>query len=310
METTTATRAVDLGQAIAGKASGTLIQVPANLTPEARAYIPAIDPAYRFHGGHSLLLGWIGACSDMPLYITGPAGSGKTSGAKQLAARLGLPVYEITAHESLAAIDLQGHMAIRQGETVWEDGPLTLAMKNGGIFLINELDAASPSCTIALNSILDGSPLCLEATGEIIRPHPAFHFIATGNTAGSGDATGTYAGTQIQSAALMDRLLVIEQGYPTRQVEEAILAPHMPDQSARKAMLDLAEGTRKAASDEDMTSAISTRALVQWARASRIFRKLPILEALSKSLPMAVTAKRDPAEAVAILELWQRVSGM
>ena len=75
----------------------------------------------------------------------------------------------------------------------YQYGPLALAMRHGGLFLLDEFDLLDPSTAAGLNSILDGSPLCIpENGGEIIEPHEMFRFVATANTNGGSDETGLY----------------------------------------------------------------------------------------------------------------------
>lgn len=72
------------------------------------------------------------------MYMCGPSGSGKTSSICQLAARLNYPVFEVTGHNRLEFQDLVGHHSVQNGTMTFEYGPLALAMRYGGILLINE----------------------------------------------------------------------------------------------------------------------------------------------------------------------------
>ena len=97
----------------------------------------------------------------------------------------------------------------------FEYGPLALALRYGGLFLLNEIDLVTPEVVAGLNGILDGSPLCIaENGGELVRPHPLFRFAATANSNGGGDKTGLYQGTQRQNAAFLDRCTLCELGSP------------------------------------------------------------------------------------------------
>ncbi len=100
-----------------------------------------------------------------PLYVFGPTGSGKTSLIKQLAARLNFPVFCVNAHGRLEFQDLVGHLSVQQGSMTYQYGPLALAMRHGGLFLLDEFDLLDPSTAAGLNSILDGSPLCIRKMG-------------------------------------------------------------------------------------------------------------------------------------------------
>ncbi len=190
---------LDAGLVFSGKASGRLIQGYAH--PSAST--PAIDSDYQFHESSRDIIVWL-MCPPQsranPLYVFGPTGCGKTSCIKQLAARLNYPLFEVTGHGRLEFADLLGHLAVKDGNMVFEYGPLALAMRYGTILLLNEIDLTSPEVAAGLNSVLDGSPLCIaENGGELITPHPMFRFVATANTNGGGDDTGLYQGTQRQS---------------------------------------------------------------------------------------------------------------
>lgn len=103
-------------------------------------------------------------------------------------------------------------------------GPLALAVKHGHLLIINEMDLAESAELAGLNDILEGAPLVIAQNGgEIIMPHNKFRFIATGNSAGSGDQTGLYQGVLQQNLAFLDRFRIIEATYAEPSVEEAIL---------------------------------------------------------------------------------------
>ena len=123
-------------------------------------YTHALDPHYSFHESARDAAVWFMNKLD-PLYLYGPTGSGKTSLIKQLAARLNYPVFEVTGHGRLEFADLCGHISLHEGSMRYEYGPLSLAMRYGGLFLINEVDLLSPEVAVGLNGVLEGAPLCL-----------------------------------------------------------------------------------------------------------------------------------------------------
>ena len=114
-------------------------------------YTPAIDPHYSFHESARDAAVWFMNKLD-PLYLYGPTGSGKTSLIKQLAARLNYPVLEVTGHARLEFADLCGHISLHNGTMRYEYGSLSLAMRYGGLFLINEVDLFSPEAAILILS--------------------------------------------------------------------------------------------------------------------------------------------------------------
>jgi cobaltochelatase CobS len=240
-----------------------------------------------------------------PLYVFGPTGSGKTSAIKQLASRLNYPVFEVTGHSRLEFPDLVGHLSVRNGSMEFEYGPLALAMKFGGLFLLNELDLLEPATATGLNGILDGEALCIaENGGELIIPHPMFRFAATANTNGGSDETGLYQGTLRQNLAFLDRFWLCEMGYPARDAEEKLLGgccPKLPE-TIRKKMVEYANEVRRLFMGEagvgianSIEVTFSTRTLLRWADLTVRFQPLsrqgvqPVTYALDRALGFRAT---------------------
>ena len=231
----------DAGAVFSGSVSGKLVKGFAG----ANAFVPGVDDNYIFHEHSRDLVVWFLDSSD-PLYVFGPCGCGKTSCIKQLAARLNYPVFEITGHSRLEFPEMVGHLSLCGGNMEFEYGPLALAIKYGGLFLLNEIDLLEPSTAAGLNGILDGQPLCIaENGGEIVVPHPMFRFAATANSNGGSDETGLYQGTLRQNIAMMDRFVLCEVTYPKPEAEEQLLektAPQLPA-PLRKKMVEYTTGS-------------------------------------------------------------------
>lgn len=285
---------LDAGTVFSGQPSG----VPVNGYAEACPYTPRLDPDYAPEGDHFKdLVVWF-VHGREPLYVTGPTGSGKSSGIRQIAARLRYPTFEVTGHGRLELADLLGHLTVRQGTMEFEYGPLALAMRYGGLFLLDEIDLISPDVTAGLNGILDGSPLCLsENGGEIIEPHPMFRFAATANTAGAGDESGLYSGTLRQNLALMDRFVLCQVDYPSEETEIALLTrkfPELPSSLCSTMVAYAGEIRRLFVGGDGVTQQIevtfSTRSLIRWADLTVRYQNLarqgiqPIRYALDRAL--------------------------
>lgn len=305
--------ALDAGEIFSGKRSGTSIMGYA----KPCAYTPEVDPDYIFHESFRDIIVWLLNPVE-PLYVYGPQGCGKSSCIKQLAAKLNYPVFEVTAHGRLEFTDLVGHLTVQNGNMRFEYGPLALAMRYGGIFLLNEIDLTAPDIAAGLNGILDGSPLCIaENGGELIIPNKMFRFVATANTNGGGDETGLYQGTQRQNAAFADRFILCEMGYPDPAVEQKLLQKHNPSLPAElcKDMVLYANEVRKLFMGENsdysnnLEITFSTRSLIRWGNLTVRYQPLakqgiqPLAYALDRAL-----AFRACRESRALLhELAQRI---
>lgn len=289
--------------------------VPSHFTPKA-------DPNYQFVSSIlSDVLAWWQVTQTLPdgLYLTGPTGSGKSSIICQLAARLNLSLQRLTAHSRMEMPELIGHHIVMDGDLIWQDGPLTTAMRHGHIFLLDEMDLLDSGTAAGLNGILEGAPLTIaENGGEIVTPHEDFRFIATGNTNGGGDRLGVYSGTMQQNAAFMDRMWVIEVGYAPEEIERAILAKVVPQLPAliSKQMVTMANEIRGLFMGSDGNAGaieltLSTRTLIRWATISWFMQGKsaqginPIVYALDRAL----ANRGNPETKKALHELCQRHFG-
>jgi cobaltochelatase CobS len=291
---------LDAGTVFSGSSSGRIIRGYASPC----SYTPTPDPGYIFHETSRDIAVWLMNISD-PLYVFGPTGSGKTSAIKQLASRLNYPVFEVTGHSRLEFPDLVGHLSVRNGSMEFEYGPLALAMKYGGLMLLNEIDLLEPATATGLNGVLDGEALCIaENGGELIIPHPMFRFAATANTNGGSDETGLYQGTLRQNLAFLDRFWLCEMGYPARDAEEKLLGgccPKLPE-TIRKKMVEYANEVRRLFMGEagvgianSIEVTFSTRTLLRWADLTVRFQPLsrqgvqPVTYALDRALGFRAT---------------------
>ena len=303
---------LDAGEIFSGKPSGTTIL--GYDTPSI--YTPAIDSNYLFHDSSRDIIVWFLMPKTDPLYICGPTSSGKSSLIRQIAARLNYPVFEATGHDRLEFPELVGHLSVKDGNMEFQDGPLTLAMKQGGIFLFNEADLCSPATLAGLNTILDGSPLCIaENGGELVIPDPMFRFVVTANSNGGSDDTGLYQGVMRQNIAFMDRFIVVEMNYPKPDVETDLLSRKFPSlpETIRSKMVDFANDVRRnfmgsSTAHDALEVTLSTRTLMRWAELTIAFQPLakqgisPVLYAFDRALGFrASTTSR-----IALREMLQR----
>jgi cobaltochelatase CobS len=164
-----------------------------------------------------------------------------------------------------------GQWTVKGGHTVFELGPLPLAMINGWMYSADEYDFMLPSVSSVYQAVLEGKPLMIkeaDAANRIIKPHPNFRFVATGNTNGSGDETGLYQGTNIQNAANYDRFgMVIHKQYMKKAAESQILQNRvgLVKEDADK-MVEFAGLVREAYDGAKISDVISPRTLIYAAK--------------------------------------------
>ena len=283
--------------------------------------VPPVDPGYVFQDrALAEALTFLITPMDDALMLTGPTGCGKTSLILQIAARLGWACCSLTAHEELEFSSLVGQYVMKQGEgssqpaMQWQYGPLAMAMKYGFLFVLNEQDLVRPGELSGLNDILEGRPLVIAETGEVIYPHADFRYICTGNTAGAGDPTGAYVGTQVQNIAAMDRYRVMEVNYPSADVELDIIekATGGAISTVADKMVELAGHVRTAfqggeGSSHTLGITMSTRSLLRWAKLVPFYGNEN--NPLRAALDAALTRKAMQEDKVVIDRLAEDVFG-
>lgn len=245
------------------------------------ALVPAVDPRFVFElDDIRLLLMWDSAQTqyNRNLLITGPTGSGKTQSLFQFAARMHRDVFRYSCHERTDFSELLGTMVITpQGATEFQDGPLIQAMKTGGIFILDEVNAARPGTLIGMNGVLDGAEsIFVPGSGEHVVRHSEFRIAATGNSTNRDTTSSAFRGTQTMNAAFMDRFMVLEKGYLDGVKEahainsflmEATQSPRTnPNQievpvGLASALVAFATGVRKQFVEGQMEITVSTRGL-------------------------------------------------
>ena len=208
---------------------------------------------------------------NIPCYVWGHKGSGKSELFEQIAARTNRPQMRVQHTVNTEESHIVGQWTVKGGQTVFELGPLPLAMMNGFVYVADEYDFAQPSVLSVYQAVLEGKPLVIKEAPEelrVIRPHPSFRFVATGNTNGSGDETGLYQGTLIQNSANYDRFgMVIHKHYMDNKSESLILQNHckLNAKDADK-MVEFATQVREAFAKGTMSDTISPRTLIYASR--------------------------------------------
>jgi nitric oxide reductase NorQ protein len=154
---------------------------------------------------------------QLPLLIKGPTGCGKTRFVEHMAARLGRPLITVSCHDDLSAADLVGRHLIGNGSTVWADGPLTRAVREGAIVYLDEVVEARKDTTVVLHPLADDRRILpIERTGEQLKAPPEFMLVISYNPGYQNLLKGLKPSTR-------QRFTALTLNYPAPAVERSIL---------------------------------------------------------------------------------------
>lgn len=271
------------------------------------AHVPEVDANFRFvpEVVRALLMGFV---HNRRVYIHGPHGSGKSSHVEQVAARLKWPCIRVNLDGHITRADLIGRdmVVLRDGQQVTEfvPGILVWALERPIALVFDEYDAGRPDVMFVIQRLLESQGrLTLLDQNRVITPHPAFRLFATANTAGQGDASGLYVGTQALNQAQMDRWHVIaELPYMSPDHEQAVLQARLPklEPDQVKSMVTLAGFCRQAFKQGDLSSLVSLRTLVTWGE------NITLLNDPAEALRLAFLNRCDEPERPLVAEFYQR----
>lgn len=266
-------------------------------------------------------MGWLYAPFGDSFLLIGATGTGKSSLVQQITANLNWPCITVSAHSRMEMPELTGYnLPVTDPvsgdlNTKFVDGPLTQAMRHGFVFVIDEYDALDPAVTVGLHAVTEGRPLVIaENNGEVIKPHPNFRFVACGNTAGQGDASGVYAGTMQQNLASLDRFRVLEVPYLDEADEVQTLIstlPMLPVDMAKN-MVKVANSIRnqhKGLGGNYLSVTMSTRTLLRWGRISCGYTHQRASNPLQLSLDESLLNRCDLVQKTAIRKIAESVFG-
>jgi MoxR-like ATPase len=241
-------------------------------------FVPEQDPYFVRWGHFSDVEAIVASNLFYPVYVTGLSGNGKTMMVEQACAKAKKQYLRVQITPETDEDDLIGGFRLVNGETVFAEGPVIKAMKTGALLLIDELDRGSNKI-MCLQGVLEGKPVLIKKTGEIVKPADGFNVIATANTKGQGSDDGKFIGTNVLNEAFLERFpITFEQSYPKPAVEEKILnstlkASGKSDKDFCKKLVTWADVIRKTYFDGGVDEIISTRRLVHIIQAYAIFGK-------------------------------------
>jgi nitric oxide reductase NorQ protein len=197
---------------------------------------------------------------SLPVMLKGPTGCGKTRFVEHMAWRLQRPLVTIACHDDLSASDLTGRYLIRGGETVWVDGPLTVAARAGAICYLDEIVEARQDTVVVIHPLTDDRRLLpIERTGELIEAAPGFQVVISYNP-------GYQHAIKDLKPSTRQRFVALDFDFPPPDIESTIVAHESGvDESTAASLVKLAQRVRRLR-DQGLVEAPSTRLLVATAR--------------------------------------------
>ena len=238
--------------------------------------VPKKDPVFVSFGNYPDIKSIIKSGKFYPVFITGLSGNGKTMGVTQACAENKKELIRVNITIETDEDDLLGGYRLKDGQTVWQNGPVIEAMERGAVLLLDEIDLASNKI-MCLQPILEGSGVFVKKINKYVKPKDGFNVIATANTKGQGSEDGKFIGTNILNEAFLERFPVtFEQKYPSVSIEKKILNNTLKlsgksDVKFVDKLTTWADVIRKTYFDGGVDEIISTRRLVHIVQAFAIF---------------------------------------
>ncbi len=285
------------------------LMVPAFSAPSE--HVPPKDEAYLFDKETTLAV-LAGFAHNRRVMLQGYHGTGKSSHIEQVAARLNWPCVRINLDSHVSRMDLIGKdgIVLQDGKQVTEfrPGVLTWALQHPTALIFDEYDAGRPDVMFVIQRVLEvEGKLTLLDQNKVITPHPAFRLFATANTVGLGDASGLYHGTQPLNQSQLDRWhIVAHLNYLAHDQEVAIVLARNPSynsasgQATVAAMVSLADLTRSAFMQGELSTVMSPRTVITWAENNRLFGDV------ATAFRLSFLNKCDDAEKPLLAEYFQR----
>ncbi len=269
--------------------------------------VPAIDSTYQFDHDTTLAI-LAGFSHNRRVMLQGYHGTGKSTHIEQVAARLNWPCVRVNLDSHISRIDLIGKDAIklRDGKQVTEfqEGILPWALRNPTAIVFDEYDAGRADVMFVIQRVLEvDGKLTLLDQNKVITPHPYFRLFATSNTVGLGDTTGLYHGTQQINQGQMDRWSIVSTlNYLSHDAEVNIVAAKNPgtDRKIIEHMVTVANLSRNAFMNGDISTVMSPRTVITWAQNADIFKSIGF------AFRLTFLNKCDELERETIAEFYQR----
>jgi cobaltochelatase CobS len=289
--------------------------MPVPVFAERDSHVPEIDDAYRFDPQTTLAI-CAGFSFDRRVMVQGYHGTGKSTHIEQVAARLNWPLVRVNLDSHVSRIDLVGKDAIvlKDGKQITEfrEGMLPWALQRPIALVFDEYDAGRPDVMFVIQRVLEAQGrLTLLDQNRVIRPNRFFRLFSTTNTIGLGDTSGLYHGTQQINQGQMDRWnIVTTLNYLDHDVETEIVVAKAPEYATADgrrtiaAMVRVADMTRNAFMNGDISTVMSPRTVITWAQNAGIFSG-----DIGLAFRLTFLNKCDELERPTIAEFYQRAFG-
>ena len=273
--------------------------------------VPELDSTYKFDPDTTLAI-LAGFSHNRRVMIQGYHGTGKSTHIEQVASRLNWPTVRVNLDSHISRIDLIGKDAIKLKDgkqvTDFQEGILPWALRNPTAIVFDEYDAGRADVMFVIQRVLEvDGKLTLLDQNQVINPHPYFRIFSTANTVGLGDTTGLYHGTQQINQGQMDRWsLVATLNYLSIESESTIVLsknPHYNTEAGRrtiKQMVTVADLSRTAFMNGDLSTVMSPRTVIAWAQNAEIFRNV------GYAFRLSFLNKCDELERQTVAEFYQR----
>lgn len=275
---------------------------------KADEHVPEIDKNYVFDPATTRAL-LAGFQHNRRVLVQGYHGTGKSTHIEQVAARLNWPCIRINLDAHISRLDLIGRdvISVQDGKqiTQFQEGLLPYALRRPVALVFDEYDAARPDVMFVIQRVLETQgKLTLLDQNSVITPHPYFRLFATTNTIGLGDSTGIYHGTQPINQGQMDRWhMVATLNYLPEDTELKIIQGKISslDKSMLQTMIAMANLTRQAFMNGDISTVMSPRTVISWAENTQILGG-----DTDTAFSLSFYNKCDETERPIIAEMYQR----
>ena len=226
----------------------------------------------------------------LPLLLKGPTGSGKSRFVEAICHELGRPLVTVSCHEDTSATDLLGRFLVRGGDTVWQDGPLTRAVREGAVLYLDEVAEAREDVIVAIHPLTDHRrEIYLDKVNERLAAPAEFMLVASFNP-------GYQRKIKELKPSFRQRFIALAFGYPAPDVEAEILERETRvDRASARKLVELAQKIRKL-EELGLTETVSTRLLVYAAKA--IASGLPPRQACEVAIAQPLSDDPDVVQSI------------